>query len=107
MSQVVRRFGGTVLRAMGDGIVAIFGAPVALARHAERACGAALEILRQVEDRHNYRRATSGPDVRLHLGVAHGEVVVGMLNDDSTASYAAARFTVTLPSPPQSKAPPP
>lgn len=106
MSQVVRRFGGTVLRPMGDGIMAVFGAPIALERHAERACHAALEILRQVEERHNHHGTSSRPNLRLHLGVATGEVVVGMLNDDSTASYDAAGFTVHLASRLQSMAPP-
>ena len=69
---VVRRFGGTVDKFTGDGIMAVFGAPVALEDHAFRACLAALEI----------QRETAGADdvvLRLRVGLNSGEVVAGQI----------------------------
>ena len=74
---VVQRFGGTVDKFTGDGIMAVFGAPVALEDHAVRACRAALgiqdETIRlaaEVNDR-------EGVDLRLRVGLNSGQVIVG------------------------------
>lgn len=104
MSRAVQQFGGTVVKAMGDGIMAIFGAPVALEHHAERACRAALEIQRAVA-------ARQGEDgmpiaaVRVHIGLASGEVVAGLLGEEGCTTYDAAGFTIHLASRLQAMAP--
>ncbi len=105
MVQAVQQFGGTVVKTMGDGIMAIFGAPVALERHAERASYAALEIQRLVEAQHSSGSGDDSTDIRVHLGLTTGEVVVGFLGDEAHATYDAAGFTVHLASRLQAMAP--
>lgn len=105
MVRVVQQFGGTVVKTMGDGVMAIFGAPVALEQHAERACYAALEMQRLVEAQRRDGDGTTAVAVPVHLGLATGEVVVGFLGDESNATYDAAGFTVHLASRLQALAP--
>ena len=104
MAQAVQQFGGTVVRTMGDGIMAIFGAPVALERHAERACYAALEVQSLVEAQRRESDASVAA-VRVHLGLATGEVVAGFLGEDASGVYDAAGFTIHLASRLQAMAP--
>jgi adenylate cyclase len=66
-SAVVRRYGGTVDKFTGDGIMAVFGAPVALEDHAVRACLAALGIQEAVKD----------IDLQLRVGLNSGQVIAG------------------------------
>ncbi|HEY7051677.1 MAG TPA: adenylate/guanylate cyclase domain-containing protein [Mycobacterium sp.] len=67
---VVQRYGGTVDKFTGDGIMALFGAPVALEDHAFRACLAALEIQEQVE-------RLPGIDLQVRIGLNSGQVIAG------------------------------
>lgn len=98
MAQVVQQFDGTTVKLMGDGIMAIFGAPVALERHAERACRAALEMQQVVEARRMADGTASSADLRIHVGLATGEVVAGLLGEHPNAGYDAAGFTIHLAS---------
>jgi adenylate cyclase len=65
-TNLVRRYGGTVNQFTGDGIMAVFGAPVTLEDHAFRACLAALEIQRDI-----------GGTLRLRIGLNSGQVIAG------------------------------
>jgi len=76
-SAVVQRYGGTVDKFTGDGIMALFGAPAALEDHALRACLAALgiqEVARQLADELD---DLDGVDLRLRIGLNSGEVITG------------------------------
>src|ERR1700722_2729204 len=76
-SVMVQRFGGTVDKFTGDGIMAVFGAPAALEDHAVRACLAALGVQDEVTrlavevERHH------GVDLRLRIGLNSGQVIAG------------------------------
>jgi adenylate cyclase len=74
---VVERYGGTVNQFTGDGIMAIFGAPVSLEDHAIRACMTALEIQRQVHALAAEVRPRDGIDLQLRVGLNSGEVIAG------------------------------
>ena len=74
---VTRRYGGTVDRFTGDGIVALFGAPVALEDHAFRACLAALDIQEQIAQLADEVQRRDGVVLRLRIGLNSGRVIAG------------------------------
>src|ERR1700761_5705897 len=74
---VVQRYGGTVDKFTGDGIMAVFGAPVALEDHALRACLAALGIQEETARLAAEVKERDGVDLRLRVGLNSGEVIAG------------------------------
>src|ERR1700749_1861235 len=74
---VVRRYGGTVDQFTGDGIMALFGAPVALEEHALRGCLAALGIQQEIKDLAPEIASRDQVEVRLRVGLNSGQVVAG------------------------------
>jgi class 3 adenylate cyclase len=74
---VVKRYGGTVDKFTGDGIMAVFGAPVALEDHALRACRAALEIQSGVTDLADEVSHRDGVQLQLRIGLNSGQVIAG------------------------------
>jgi class 3 adenylate cyclase/tetratricopeptide (TPR) repeat protein len=95
LAQGIHRFEGTVNQYTGDGVMALFGAPLAHEDHAQRACYAALhlqEALRGYAD--ELRR--DGLNLSVRIGLNSGEVVVGKIGDDLRMDYTAQGFTVGL-----------
>src|SRR6201993_214877 len=80
---VVSRYGGTVDKFTGDGIMAVFGAPVALEDHAFRACLAALSIQEEAKRLAVDVRERDGVDLQLPLGLNSGEVIAGEIGSGS------------------------
>ncbi|MDQ1718180.1 MAG: hypothetical protein QOE89_2133, partial [Pseudonocardiales bacterium] len=74
---VVQRYGGTVDKFTGDGIMAVFGAPVALEDHAIRACLAALGVQEEVKRLAVDVRERDGVDLQLRVGLNSGQVIAG------------------------------
>src|SRR5246127_4120945 len=74
---VVRRYGGTVDKFTGDGIMAVFGVPVALEDHAVRACRAALGIQDETVRLATEVKDRDGVDLQLRVGLNSGEVIAG------------------------------
>jgi class 3 adenylate cyclase/tetratricopeptide (TPR) repeat protein len=98
LAEGVHRFEGTVNQYTGDGIMAIFGAPLAHEDHAQRACHAALQLrdaLRRFTDR---LRVEEGLNFSVRLGLNSGEVVVGKIGDDLRMDYTAQGRVVGLAS---------
>jgi adenylate cyclase len=75
--EVVQRYGGTVDKFTGDGVMAVFGAPMALEDHAIRACVAALDIQKDVGGLAVDVRRLDGIDLALRIGLNSGEVIAG------------------------------
>lgn len=89
------RFGGTVTEILGDGIVVLFGAPLALEAHADRAVWAGLamvDALRLYAEAHG----SAGLALALRIGIASGEVVLDTREADTGSSYAATGETPHL-----------
>jgi class 3 adenylate cyclase/tetratricopeptide (TPR) repeat protein len=89
MIEAVHRFEGTVNQVLGDGIMALFGAPLAHEDHAVRACYAAL-LMQESMQRHarELSRSAQG-DVKIRVGINSGEVVVRAIGSDLRMDYTA------------------
>ena len=96
MLDAVHRWEGTVNQFTGDGIMALFGAPIAHEDHARRACHAALEIHRAFVDHAARLRREKGYAVQVRLGLNSGPVVVGAIGDDLRMDYTAQGLTTNL-----------
>src|SRR6202021_508853 len=76
-TEVVQRYGGTVDKFTGDGIMAVFGAPVALEDHAVRACLAAMGVQEEAKRLAVDVQERDGVDLQLRVGLNSGQVIAG------------------------------
>jgi class 3 adenylate cyclase/tetratricopeptide (TPR) repeat protein len=96
LTEGVHRYEGTVNQYTGDGIMALFGAPIAHEDHAQRACRAALHLQDQI-DRYSIEvKREHGVGFSTRMGINSGEVVVGRIGDDLRMDYTAQGHTVGL-----------
>ena len=96
MMEAVHRFEGTVNQVMGDGIMALFGAPLAHEDHAVRACYAALRMQESVKRYAEGVRRQHGIEVQIRVGLNSGEVVVRAIGSDLRMDYSAVGQTTHL-----------
>jgi class 3 adenylate cyclase/tetratricopeptide (TPR) repeat protein len=96
MMEAVHRYEGTVNQVMGDGIMALFGAPLAHEDHAVRACYAALRMQETVKQYADGIFRTYGVPVRIRVGLNSGEVVVRSIGSDLHMDYTAVGQTTHL-----------
>jgi class 3 adenylate cyclase/tetratricopeptide (TPR) repeat protein len=92
----VHRFEGTVNQYTGDGVMALFGAPIAHEDSARRAAHAALGIQRAIRDLSREIEAGQGPALRMRIGLNTGPVVVGRIGDDLRMDYTAVGDTTNV-----------
>jgi class 3 adenylate cyclase/tetratricopeptide (TPR) repeat protein len=96
MMDGVHRYEGTVNQILGDGIMALFGAPLAHEDHALRACYAALAIQAAIARYAGQARREHGLDVQVRIGLNSGEVVVRAIATDLRMDYSAIGHTTHL-----------
>src|SRR6185369_17009795 len=96
MMAAVHRYEGTVNQIMGDGIMALFGAPLAHEDHAVRACYAALAMQEAIRHYSAEVRRTHGVEVQIRVGLHSGEVVVRAIGNDLHMDYSAIGQTTHL-----------
>ena len=96
MMDAVHRFEGTVSRLQGDGLMALFGAPIAHEDHAVRACYAALALQDAMRRYAEEVRRAHGVEVEARVGLHSGEVIVRLVSDDLHMDYTAMGQTVHL-----------
>ena len=96
MMEAVHRYEGTVNQVMGDGIMALFGAPLAHEDHAVRACYAALRMQQAVRRDAESLRRTEGVPIQIRVGLNSGEVVVRSIGSDLHMDYTAVGQTTHL-----------
>jgi predicted ATPase/class 3 adenylate cyclase len=96
LAEGVHRFEGTVNQYTGDGIMALFGAPIAHEDHAQRACYAALHLSDTLRRYTNELRLSRGLSFSVRVGLNSGEVVVGKIGDDLRMDYTAQGAIVGL-----------
>ncbi len=96
LADAVTRFEGTVDKFTGDGIMAVFGAPIAHEDHARRACYAALQMLDDVAEYAAELRRGPGLNFSTRIGINSGEVVAGAIGAGEERDYTAIGHTVGL-----------
>ena len=96
MMEAVHRYEGTVNQVMGDGIMALFGAPLAHEDHAVRACYAALRMQEAVKRYAEEVRRAHGVALQIRVGLNSGEVVVRSIGSDLRMDYTAVGQTTHL-----------
>jgi class 3 adenylate cyclase/tetratricopeptide (TPR) repeat protein len=96
LAAAVESFEGTVDKFTGDGIMAVFGAPIAHEDHARRACYAALRMLDDVAGYAAELRRAEGLNFSVRIGVNSGEVVAGEIGSGGESAYTAVGHTVGL-----------
>ena len=96
MMEAVHRFEGTVNHVLGDGIVALFGAPVAHEDHAVRACYAALRMQENVKRYAEGVRRNEGLPIQIRVGLNSGEVVVRSIGSDLRMEYTVVGQTTNV-----------
>jgi class 3 adenylate cyclase len=98
MIEAVHRYEGTVHRVMGDGIMALFGAPLAVEDHAVRACYAGLRMQETVTRYADEVQRSHGVQVAIRVGVNSGEIVVRAIGNDLHMEYTVVGQTAHLAS---------
>ncbi len=96
LADAVHDFEGTVDKFTGDGIMAVFGAPIAHEDHAQRACYAALRMLDEVSEYAAELRREQGLNFSTRIGINSGEVIAGAIGAGSEGEYTAIGHTVGL-----------
>lgn len=96
MFEAISVQGGVVNQMVGDGLMAIFGAPLPLPNHGEQAVRAALEMIEMI-DLFNLDQAAAGkPAIRIGIGIATGQVIAGYTGTQRRATYTCVGDTVNL-----------
>jgi class 3 adenylate cyclase/tetratricopeptide (TPR) repeat protein len=102
----IHRYEGTINQFTGDGVMALFGAPVAREDHAQRACHAALSIQNALKTFSGRLKRERGVKFEMRIGLNSGPVVVGSIGDDLRMDYTAVGDTTNLASRVQNAAKP-
>lgn len=96
LNELVHRYGGTVARLMGDGILAFFGAPTSHEDDPQRAVLAGLSILEGIEEFRQEFQREHGLDFNVRVGINTGPVVVGQVGSDRAGEYTAMSDAVNM-----------
>jgi class 3 adenylate cyclase/tetratricopeptide (TPR) repeat protein len=94
----IHKYEGTINQFMGDGVMALFGAPLAHEDHAQRACYAALAIHKDLLEYSEKVKKDYSQDFQMRVGLNSGPVVVGSIGDDLHMDYTAIGDTINLAS---------
>jgi len=106
LNAVAARYGGTVARLMGDGVLVFFGAPVAHEDDPERAVRCGLDMVREIDGVRGEAHAQHSVPLQVRVGINTGPVVVGMVGGDIAQEYTAMGDAVNIAARMQAAAPP-
>ncbi|MEF2837439.1 MAG: adenylate/guanylate cyclase domain-containing protein [Oscillospiraceae bacterium] len=96
MTDVIQRYNGTIIEFIGDGILAIFGAPVASDHHAEDAVAAAVAMQMRMKDINEWNTERGFPVLEMGIGINTGEVIVGNIGSEKRTKYGVVGSHVNL-----------
>jgi class 3 adenylate cyclase/tetratricopeptide (TPR) repeat protein len=102
----IHKYEGTINQFTGDGVMALFGAPVAHEDHAQRACYAALSVQKAIGEYEEKMKKDTGIEFKMRIGINSGHVIVGSIGDDLRMDYTAVGDTTNLASRMESAASP-
>ncbi len=94
MSEVIFRHGGTLDKYIGDGVLALFGAPYSIERDAVKAVRAAIDMQRAMVVMNRELAAAGQPEVGVGIGINTGPAIVGFIGSDTRLDYTAIGDTV-------------
>lgn len=96
MTELIQKHGGTIIEFIGDGIMAIFGAPVPDEKHAEHAVAAAVEMQAAMERVNAWNARRGFPKLEMGIGVNTGEMIVGNIGSEKRTKYGVTGSEVNL-----------
>jgi adenylate cyclase len=96
MTHIIFKYSGTINEIMGDGILLLFGAPIARVDDADRAIACALEMQAAMEEVNTNNRAKGLPELEMGVGINTGSVIVGNVGSDMRVKYAVVGSNVNL-----------
>ncbi|HEY6875416.1 MAG TPA: adenylate/guanylate cyclase domain-containing protein [Candidatus Dormibacteraeota bacterium] len=96
MNATIERYGGTIARLMGDGVLAFFGAPVAHEDDPERAVRCGLDMVQAIETLGAAHHVPGASDLKVRVGINTGHVVVGVVGTDTAHEYTAMGDAVNV-----------
>src|SRR5437867_11275245 len=96
LNRTVDRYGGTVARLMGDGVLAFFGAPTAHEDDPERAVRCGLQLVRAIDELDASNQISEADKLRVRVGINTGPVVVGIVGTETASEYTAMGDTVNV-----------
>lgn len=96
MFDAIKKHGGSVNQIQGDGLFAVFGAPIAYPDHEERAVRAGLEMLARLDAFNEEQARLDLPQIKIGIGVASGQMVAGYAGTQDRATYTCIGDTVNL-----------
>jgi len=106
LGQEIHGAGGTINQYTGDGVMALFGAPMAYEDHVWRSCHAALQVQKRLKDYAKTLSERYGISFKMRIGLNKGPVVVGAIGDNLRLDYTAVGDTTNLAARLQAAAPP-
>ena len=96
MTDVIQQYNGTIIEFIGDGILAIFGAPLASNCHAADAVAAAVAMQRQMDAINEWNAARGYPVLEMGIGINTGDVIVGNIGSEKRTKYGVVGSHVNL-----------
>ncbi len=96
MFDAITSHGGSVNQMIGDGLMAVFGAPVHYEDHRQRAVDSALEMLELLDGFNQNQAAQQKPQIKIGIGIASGQVIAGFTGTQHRATYTCVGDTVNL-----------
>jgi len=96
LMDVIHKHEGTINQFTGDGVMALFGAPVAHEDHTQRACYTALSVQKAIGEYGKKVKKDTGVDFKMRIGLNSGPVIVGSIGDDLRMDYTAVGDTTNL-----------
>ena len=96
MTAAIQEFGGTIIEFIGDGILAVFGAPDYYEDHATKAVAAALRMQSRMEQVNKWNEKRGYPALEMGIGINSGEVIIGNIGSEKRTKYGVAGSAVNV-----------